>query len=136
MALRNGSIACLCTAVVVFSGFSAADGCRADDFLGLDLSKAVLSPKPLGPASGFVQGPLRLTADRGGNRAQTKPDPTAHPKAAVSGAPSAHAGVQPPRLLARTRTAHHHRSPLDAQASDSPTKVWPCKSGGICSWKR
>jgi hypothetical protein len=132
MALRNGLIACICTMVVVFSGFSAADETRADDFLGLDLSKAVLSPKPLGPASGFVQGPVRVTPDRG----QTKPEPTANSRAAATSAGSVHASRLPPRLLARTRAAHHHRSPLDAEASDFRIQVWPCKSGGICSWKR
>jgi hypothetical protein len=132
MALRRGLIAGFCTITAVFSGFSAADEYRANDFLGLDLSRAVLSPMPLGPASGFVQGPLRVTADRG----LTKPQPTTHSNVAANSAASVHAGVQPPRLLARTRTAHHHRSPLDAQASDSRIQVWPCKSGGICNWKR
>jgi hypothetical protein len=136
MALRNGLFACLCTIVVVFGGFSAANEYRANDFFALDLSKAVLSPKPLGPASGFVQGPLRVVADRGGGFGQTKPGPMAHSNVAESNAASVHPGIQPPRLLARTRTAHHHRSPLDAQDSASPIHVWPCKSGGICSWKR
>lgn len=136
MTLRNGVFACLCTITAVFSGFSAADEYRANDFLGLDLSRAVLSPMPLGPASGFVQGPLRVTADRGGGFGQTKPAPMAHPNVAGSNAASVRPGIQPPRLLARTRTAHHHRSLLDAQDSDSGIHVWPCKSDGICSWKR
>jgi hypothetical protein len=135
MALRNGLIACLCTVAVVFSGFSAADEYRADDFLGLDLSKAVLSPRPLGPASIFVQGPLPLTAEQGSNRGQTKPEPTAHSAVTVNGATSLHAGIEPPRLLARTRPAHPHRGALDARASESRIQVWPCQSGGICSWK-
>jgi hypothetical protein len=36
---------------------------RADEFLGLDLSKAVLSPKPLGPAAEFVPIPIQAKAE-------------------------------------------------------------------------
>jgi len=132
MTLRNGLIACLCTMALVFSGLSAADEYRADDFLALDLSKAVLSPRPLGPASAFVQAPPRVAADQGGSRGQSKREPAAHSKVAVDGATSLSSGIQPPRLLARTRTAHPHGHAGDAP----PVQVWPCKSGGICSWRR
>jgi hypothetical protein len=37
---------------------------------------------------------------------------------------------------ARTRLAHRHRNPLDAQAMDTRIQKWPCRSGGgICDWK-
>jgi hypothetical protein len=41
-----------------------------------------------------------------------------------------------PRGAARTRLAHRHGNPLDAQASDTRIQVWPCRSGGICNWQR
>jgi hypothetical protein len=34
------------------------------------------------------------------------------------------------------RLARQHRNPLDAQALDTRIQVWPCRSGGICNWKR
>jgi len=37
----------------------------------------------------------------------------------------------PARKLARL-----HGNPLDAQAFDTRIQVWPCRSGGICNWKR
>ena len=40
------------------------------------------------------------------------------------------------RLLARTKFAGHPGNPLDAHASDPRIQVWPCRSGGICNWKR
>jgi len=42
----------------------------------------------------------------------------------------------PPRGAARTRLAHRHGNPLDAQAMDTRIQTWPCRSGGICNWKR
>ncbi len=37
---------------------------------------------------------------------------------------------------ARTKLAHRHRDPLDAQAMDTRIQTWPCRpgSGGICNW--
>jgi hypothetical protein len=32
--------------------------------------------------------------------------------------------------------ALHGRSPLEAQARETTVQTWPCKSGGICNWKR
>ena len=54
MILKNVFIAVLCTTLLAWSGLSIADEYRPDEFLGLDLSKAVLSPKRLGPASEFA----------------------------------------------------------------------------------
>jgi hypothetical protein len=47
-----------------------------------------------------------------------------------------HVRAEKPRGAARTRLAHRHRNPLDAQAMDTRIQVWPCKSGGICKWKQ
>jgi hypothetical protein len=51
-------------AALVLAGSAAiAAEYRPDEFLGLDLSKAVLSPKPLGPPSEFAPVPVEANAD-------------------------------------------------------------------------
>jgi hypothetical protein len=144
MVLRHVFIALGCATALAWSGPSVADEYRPDEFLSLDLSSAVLSPKPLGPAAGFTPGPLDVRVDSGSDNAQSRPEPTVDPKVAVhiSRVTHIHATrlarqqAQPPRIVARTKLARHHRNPLDAQAFDTRIQVWPCKSGGICNWKR
>ena len=135
MVPKNVLIAGLCATAFVWSGLAAGDEYAADEFLGLDLSTAVLSPKSLGPAASFTPGPLDVTVDPQSNRAQVIAEPKAEPKAVARRARVAHAGAEP-RLVARTKIARHHHNPLDAQAFDARIQVWPCKSGGICNWKR
>jgi hypothetical protein len=115
---------------------SIADEYRPDEFLALDLSKAVLSPKPLGPPAQFE--PMRVEAK---TDAQSKA--AAHVDAMpkhVNAAPKAakikvvHARAE--RTPARTKVARRHTNPLDARASDTRIQVWPCRSGGICNWQR
>ena len=159
MVLKNAFITLGCAIVLVWSGLSVADEYRPHEFLGLDLSTAVLSPKPLGPPAGFAPGPLDVTVDRGSNTVHAIAEPAAEsktelksdfktekanpkvaPKAALKTiAPAtrvAHLRAAPPRLVARTKLALHHHNPLDAQAFDARIQVWPCKTGGICNWKR
>ena len=155
MVLKNAFITLGCAIVLVWSGLSVADEYRPHEFLGLDLSIAVLSPKPLGPPGGFTPGPLDVTVDRGSNTVHAIAEPAAEPKtelkfefktpkvapktALKTIAPAtrvAHLRAAPPRLEARTKLARHQRSPLDAQAFDARIQVWPCKTGGICNWKR
>jgi hypothetical protein len=156
MVLKNAFITLGCAIVLVWSGLSVADEYRPDEFLGLDLSTAVLSPKPLGPPAGFAPGPLDVTVDRGSNtvhaiaepaaelKSEFKTESKATPKVAAKTAlktiaPAtrvAHLRAAPPRLVARTKLARHQRNPLDAQAFDARIQVWPCKAGGICNWKR
>jgi hypothetical protein len=166
MVLRNIFIALGCTTVLAWTGLAVADEYRPDEFLSLDLSSAVLSPKPLGPAAGFTPGPLDVTVDRGSNsvHASTEPAtepkvesriaPQTEPKTALKSAPEskfkseskpkpvvhsirvAHARGEQPSHAARTKLAQHRRNPLDAQARDTRIQVWPCRSGGICNWKR
>ena len=152
--------------VLLWSGLAAAQPYRPDEFLKLDLSKAVLSPEPLGPATSFTPGPLDVTVDRGSKPAQADAelvvDPKAVPAATVhaENAPAAQienksaAKVEPAhRTSPRMRVAHarverpaphkphtlvalHGRNPMEAQARDTQIQVWPCRSGGICNWKR
>jgi hypothetical protein len=133
--------ATLAGAALLMAGAAAmAADYRADEFLGLDLSKAVLSPKPLGPATEFapvrVEAKSDVKADVANNEhardaAQTRAE---HRAAPSRGAAVAHTAK--PQGAARTRLAHRHGNPLDAQAFDTRIQTWPCRSGGICDWKQ
>ena len=136
MVLRNIFIPILCATMLAWSGLSIADEYRPGEFLSLDLSKAVLSPKPLGPASGFVPGPLDVTVDRGSEGAQARVEPNDEPRIVVHKTRVTRFRAEPPRHSARTKFARQYRNPVDAQAFDTRVQVWPCKSGGICNWKR
>ena|ERR1700674_1898127 len=143
MVPRNFFIAIICMTLVTWSGLASADQYRPDEFLNLDLSKAVLSPKPLGPPSGFTPGPLDVNVDRGSADTQASTEPKAEPTIAepkVEPTITVHktrvVRAEKPRVPVRTRLARRHTSPLDAQAFDTRIQVWPCKSGGICNWKR
>src|SRR5215469_17473888 len=55
-------------ALLVASGSAAlAAEYRPDDFLTMDLSKAVLSPTPLGPTAHFVPLPVKAKSDTSGD---------------------------------------------------------------------
>ncbi|MEK9279036.1 MULTISPECIES: hypothetical protein [unclassified Bradyrhizobium] len=131
-------------AALAWSNISRADEYKPDDYLSLDLSKAVLSPKRLGPETQFA--PVALEA-RGGNDAQARARPMDVPKKVAAErvhvpAPKlaqpklAHTRSAAPRGAARAKLAHRHGNPLDAQAMDTRIQTWPCRSGGICNWKR
>jgi hypothetical protein len=147
MVLKNVFLAIVSAALLASSGPSAADEYRPDEFLGLELSRAVLSPKPLGPAAEFAPAAVQARgdrADRGGEGARAQLEPNAEPGIAVRTVRAAHARevhvahvrVEKPRAAAATRLARRHGNPLDAQASIARIQVWPCRSGGICNWKR
>jgi len=155
-------------AVLLVGSAAMAADYRPDEFLGLDLSRAVLSPNPLGPPTQFA--PVGVAAGGGlASNAANEPktnDKTSEPKWArddLKAEPKkvatqrvatqrldvprpslahankvAHARVGEPRGAARTRLAHRHGSPLDAQAFDTRIQSWPCRSGdgGICNWKQ
>jgi hypothetical protein len=149
MVPRNLFIAIICTGILTWNGLARADQYRPDEYLTLDLSKAVLSPKALGPASGFAPGPLDVRTDNGGagfradtevvntETANAQPAST-EPKTAPTITVHKTRIVRAEKPLGSTRTklARRHGSPLDAQAFDARVQVWPCRSGGICNWKR
>jgi len=60
MVLKNYSVATACALLLGWSSASAEDAYRPNQFLGLDLSRAVLSPKRLGPPAEFE--PLAVEA--------------------------------------------------------------------------
>jgi len=146
MVPRSVFIALISTILLAWNGLAIADQYRPDEFLRLDLSKAVLSPKPLGPPSGFTPGPLDVNIDRGSADTQA----SVEPKGSVEPKVSAEAKAEPTITVHKTRVvraektrgsvraklARRHSNPLDAQAFDTRIQVWPCKSGGICNWKR
>ena len=142
MVLKNVCIAIICTTLLAWSSPSIADEYRPDEFFGLDLSKAVLSPKPLGPASAFVPVQVEAKADRGGETRQPRAEPKAEAKIVktkrivIPSTRVAHMRAEKPRGAVRTKLVRRHGNPLDAQAFDTRIQVWPCKSGGICNWKR
>lgn len=135
MVPKNLCIALIC-ATLAWGTAAVADEYRAGEFLSLDLSKAVLSPKPLGPAASFTPVPVQARADRPSPASQARVEPKAEPRIAASRPATAQARAEKPRGAARTKLARRHGNPLDAQALDTRVQVWPCKSGGICSWRR
>jgi hypothetical protein len=130
MVLKGVFAAVVCAALLA-AGPSRADGYQPGEFLSLDLSKAALSPKLLGPPTQFQ--PVRVEARA--EQRRTHLHASAQPKAAAK-IKVAHVHVQKHHAAARTGLAHRHSNPLDAQAFDTRIQVWPCKSGGICNWQR
>jgi len=135
MALKNAFVAVICAGLLALGGAALADEYRPDEFLGLDLSKAVLSPKRIGPETHFAPVPIEAKADRS-NDTQAQAEPKLDRKVVVrttrvTAAPAAHR-----RGAARVKLAKRHGNPLDAQARDTRIQTWPCRSGGICSWQR
>jgi hypothetical protein len=129
---------------------------RPSEFLGLDLSQAVLSPKPLGPATEFapvaVQAETEARNDAAIDHASepywareeldVEPGQVAvqdvsapHPHGISHESPKAAEQLKP-KGAARTKLAHRHGDLLNAQARDLRIQKWPCRSGGgICDWR-
>lgn len=139
MVLKSVHFAVAAALVLAWGGIARADDYKPDEYLNLDLSKAVLSPKRLGPETRFA--PVALEA-KGGNEAQARAEPVDVPKKVAAervhaAEPKvARAKSTQPRGAARTKLAHRHGNPLDAQARDTRIQTWPCRSGGICNWQR
>ena len=135
MVLKSVLAAVLCTGFLTMGGAAVADEYRPGEFLGLDLSKAVLSPKRLGPEAEFARIPIEAKSDAVRpwvEFAARTPVREAH----VVHEPVAREPAEAPRAAARVKLAHRHSNPLDAQARDTRIQTWPCKSGGICGWQR
>ena len=131
MVLKNAIATALCTGLLMLGSAALADEYRADEFLGLDLPQAVLSPKRLGPETQFA--PVRIEA-----KTDSRPVKTERVVVSKEAAPKpqmAQERVEKPRAAARTKLARRHSNPLDAQARDTRIQKWPCTSGGICGWQ-
>lgn len=124
---------------MVMSAPALASEYRAGELLSLDLSKAVLSPKRIGPPAEFAPVPVQALTDA--KQAVDEPrevveEPEASQERLARTAPTAKpVRTAKPRTSARGRLARRS-NPLDAQAMDTRIQTWPCKSGGICNWKR
>jgi hypothetical protein len=168
MVLNRVCFAALGVMIVAWSGLSAAQQYHPNEFLNLDLSRAVLSPKPLGPVSSFSPGPLDVTIDRGKDAAPASAELVVDPKTVTTATVHAEnnstsknstsknstsktairtaaSGMRAARVRTAERSAPHKpralvalhgRNPMEAQARDTAIQTWPCKSGGICKWKR
>ena len=77
MVLKSVPFAVAIALVLAWGGIARADDYKPSEYLGLDLSKAVLSPKRLGPETQFA--PVALEA-KGGNEAQARAEPVDVPK--------------------------------------------------------
>jgi len=132
LVLKGVSAAAVTALVLVWGGAALADNYKPDEFLGLDLSKALLSPKRLGPATQFAPVPVEARSD---TQARAEPKKVATERVLAPKPKVAHERSAP-RGAARTKLAHRHGNPLDAQAMDTRIQTWPCRSGGICNWKR
>ena len=125
---------------------------RPDEFLNLDLSKAVLSPKRLGPPAEFAPVPVEAKSEPSGIVAQNanpKKVAVKHVKGAPVRAelklPAAHrrsrvaqAGSERRNGAGRAHLARRHGNPMNAEAMDTRIQKWPCNPdyGGICAWRR
>ncbi|MGY3617571.1 hypothetical protein ACVJGD_003767 [Bradyrhizobium sp. USDA 10063] len=141
MSSRNAILAAVATAALVLSVPAMADEYRPGDYFNLDLSKAVLSPKRLGPSTEFAPVPVEAKSDRSDAAhvvAEPKPVQTTRVRAAraATAAPAPQRSVRTERRTpARAKLARRHSNPLDAQARDTRIQTWPCRSGGICNWR-
>jgi len=144
MAPNRVLVAFACAALVAVGTPARADEYRAGEFFGLDLSKAVLSPKRLGPPAEFAPVAVEARTDAKRNVAEPKVDTppvvrTTRVTPALEKPHAAQVHVEKPRTPARAKLARRG-NPLNAQAMDTrvqTTRVqtWPCRSGGICNWK-
>jgi hypothetical protein len=152
MVLKRLVPALVCTGSLAVASAAMAGEYRADEYLNLDLSKAVLSPKPLGPPQQFTPVAVEARGERSDRASKVtwahKELKTEPHKVAVQNVKVdrplyvthphrvAHVASEKPKGSARVGLAHRHRNPLDAQAMDTRVQKWPCHSGGgICDWK-
>ncbi|MBI5320596.1 hypothetical protein [Bradyrhizobium sp.] len=132
MAPKRVLAAIASSALLALGSPALANEYRAGELLSLDLSKAVLSPKRIGPPAEFAPVPVQARTDP----KQVAAEPQAERQPMVRTSKMTQPSVAKPRGAARTRLARRHGNPLDAQAMDTRIQTWPCKSGGICNWKR
>ncbi|WP_050423093.1 hypothetical protein [Bradyrhizobium tropiciagri] len=125
-----------------------ADDYRPSEFFSLDLSRAVLSPKPLGPPAQFEPVPVEAKNDHGPDQHAAVEPKVEEPKVERQ-KPVRTTRVTEPReaapherkralahVPARAKLARRHSNPLNAEARDTRIQTWPCRTGGICNWQR
>jgi hypothetical protein len=117
--------------IALLAGFGAAqaDTYKPGEYLLLDLQKAVLSPKLLGPPASFEQVQIQAKAD-------PKTDVKTAPVKAAPRVARAQAAKPVAQRAAAQKKLARRGNPLDANAADTRVQVWPCRTGGICSWQK
>src|SRR5436190_8818865 len=132
MVLKPVSVIAACAVVLAIGNSAWADEYRPDEYFNLDLSKAVLSPKRLGPPAEFAPLPIEARADTKRVTTERIVTPRTPRKMRV-----AQPRIEKPRAAARSRLARRHSDPLNANAMDrrirtsaqKSIQTWPCKSG-------
>ena len=151
MVLKSALATAFCTGLLILGSPALADEYRAGEFLGMDLSSAILSPKRLGPETEFAPVPIEARSDRKQVKTErvivpkiaepvVAPETAERPKAVTRKARVAQGRVVQGRGVvqrgaARAKLARRHGNPLDAQARDTRIQTWPCRSGAICGWQ-
>ncbi|WP_407176236.1 hypothetical protein [Bradyrhizobium sp. STM 3562] len=137
------------TALLLGGSAAGAADYRPDEFLSLDLSKAVLSPKRLGPPGEFAQVPVEARSEPSGivsrnaqpRKVAVEPVQSAPVRAELKSPAHRASRVaqarSKPRDAGRAHLAQRHGNPLNAQAMDTRIQKWPCNpdNGGICAWR-
>lgn len=126
-------LAAIAIGTAALAGSAVADTYKPSEFLRLDLQKALLSPKPLGPSASFEAYPIEARADAK-NAIDAQADKPVAQRAVPVAKPQRQAAK--PAAPARTRIARPRSNPMDANAADTRIQTWPCRTGGICNWRR
>src|SRR5258708_12837362 len=113
MVLKNLLGVLISTTLLAWSSQSRADQYRPDQFLGLDLSTAVLSPKPLGPPAKFAPVPIEARTDRS-EGAQARVEPKAIHTITVHKTSVPHLRAHKPHRAIRPKLPHRPHTLLDA----------------------
>ena len=139
MVLKSAIASALCTGLLMWGGAALADEYRANEFLGLDLSQAVLSPKRLGPETQFAPVRIEARTDRRpvktervvvSKEAAPKPQigPRHSPRAILRAAHSPFLELAPllptPRVLPRRRRPADRSVPSLMGLSGNETDGW------------
>jgi hypothetical protein len=130
MVLNRVCFAAFGVMILAWSGPSAAQQYRPNEFLNLDLSRAVLSPTPLGPVASFSPGPLDVTVDRGKDAAPASAELVVDPKTVVTATVHAENDSTPKNSTPKNSTC-------ERQNGRRPTSRmrWSRFTGGI-PWRR
>jgi hypothetical protein len=141
MVLKSAFVAAVCSGFLALAGPATAAEYRPAEVLKLDLSRALLSPKRIGPETQFA--PVRIEARDDEVQAESSDAdleasvwPKLPPRKADVAKRAEKPSAKPRAAPARAKLAKRHRNPLDAQARDTRIQTWPCRSGGICNWSR
>jgi len=105
MILKTVFAATVCSVLLASGGPLRAEEYRPGEYLNLDLSRALFSPKPLGPPAEFAPVRLQAMTDRGSEAARASAEPEAAPKT-VTPKTATPKTAAPETAKPRTQIAH------------------------------